>query len=80
MLQNEQSEGRRKIVVLALRVDRTNQIRRRDVVAPVGDLLQPVQNSSSRLTLVLRPASTTERLTMDDFMVVALGTMTDAPR
>ena len=79
MLQNEQSEGRRKIVVLALRVDRTNQVRRRDV-APVGDLLQPVQNSSSRLTLVLRPASTTERLTMDDFMVVALGTMTDAPR
>ena len=79
MLQNEQCEGRRKIVVLALRVDRTNQVRRRDV-APVGDLLQPVQNSSSRLTLVLRPASTTERLTMDDFMVVALGTMTDAPR
>ena len=77
MLQNEQSEGRRKIVVLALRVDRTNQVRRRDV-APVGDLLQTFQ--SSRLTLVLRPASTTERLTMDDFMVVALGTMTDAPR
>jgi hypothetical protein len=32
---------------------------------------RPLQNASSRLTLVLCPAITTERLTIEDFMIVA---------
>lgn len=32
---------------------------------------RPLQNASSRLTLVLCPAITTERLTIEDFMTVA---------
>ena len=35
------------------------------------DLLSALQNASSRLTLVLCPAITTERLTMVDFMSVS---------
>ena len=67
VLQHEQPERRRKIALLTLRIDGVNK-RRQVHKSLSGNLLSPFQNSSSRLTLVLWPARTIERLTTGDFM------------
>src|SRR5262245_31850068 len=46
------------------------------VSRPSATSRKPFQNSSSRLTLVLWPATTTERLTTEDFMADPLHTAT----
>ena len=67
MIENEQPQGRREITVFAVSIDVANQIRQRLPLA-FGDIFQTIQNASSRLTLVLCPAMTIERLTTGDFI------------
>ena len=77
VFQHEQPERRREITVLALLIDATDNS---DIVTwrSPAIFFSAFQNSSSRLTLVLRPARKIERLTTSDFMMVPasyVGTM-----
>ena len=67
VFQHEQPERRREITVLALLIDATDNSDNVTWRSPAISF-SAVQNSSSRLTLVLRPASKIERLTTSDFM------------
>jgi hypothetical protein len=66
-LQHEEAESRRKIALLALRINSAYKARQSHK-APAAISFSPFQNASSRLTLVLWPARTIERLTTGDFM------------
>ena len=63
---NEQADRRRRVPLLAFAVDLVHQFGQRHI-GQTRDFM-PFQNDSSRLTLVLRPATTIERFAMGDFM------------
>ena len=67
VVNNEQADRRRQVARLAFAVDLVHQFRQCHI-AETRDLLHAVPERSSRLTLVLRPATTIERFAMGDFM------------
>ena len=67
MIEHEQANGRGKIAMAAIGVDAGHQIGQGDSRPPAISF-RPFQNASSRLTLVLCPAMTIERLTTGDFI------------
>jgi hypothetical protein len=52
MVEHKQSYGRRQVAVWASGIDLGDEVRQ-CLVAADGDLLEPLQKASSRLTLVL---------------------------
>jgi hypothetical protein len=58
--------------VLAGNIDAVDQIGQRSLAARGDIAFKPCQKASSRLTLVLCPASTIERFTTGDFMALLL--------
>ena len=67
VVNNEQADRRRQVARLAFAVDLVHQFRQCHI-AETRDLLHAVPERSSRLTLVLRPATTIERFAMGNFM------------
>ena len=67
MTEHKEPDSRRQIAVTPLGIDRADKIGQSRLPSD-RDLPQAFQNGSSRLTLVLCPATMTERLTIADFI------------
>jgi hypothetical protein len=68
VVEDEQPDRRRQVAELSLGIDRRDEVREGHTAAQRDLSLRPLQNASSRLTLVLWPAMTIDRLITGDFI------------